>query len=99
MAAFPTIDNKLTLGSILTLMTVMIGGATVFGEVRASVNLVNGRADRLEKIVDRHETSLADLRSSLTEIKVSVARSEATLDNVRRDLSRVLAVLEKGSMR
>jgi hypothetical protein len=81
------IDKKISLGSILTIATVLIGAAISYGINSNKVENINVEQFRTVKRVESNEKNIVDL-------KISVAKIETQLDDRFDRLEEMLMDIE-----
>lgn len=74
----PSIDGRISLGNILTLVAMVGGLATVWGTTRSTVDDLQSRVKALEPKVQQLETAQAVTSSKLTTIKDGIDELKRT---------------------
>ena len=81
------IDKKISLGSLITIVTLLIGAAVSYGT----------RANKMENIEEKHNNTVKRVKineNSIVDLKIGVAKIETKLDDRFNRLEELLMEIE-----
>ncbi|WP_343314018.1 hypothetical protein AAIB41_02420 [Brucella sp. BE17] len=78
------IDMKMSLGNIITILTVVVGISVSYAVIREGVDRTKIDVTKLETRIDRLETQNGDVRDRMTRMEVTLQNMAINIDRVAR---------------
>lgn len=78
------IDMKMSLGNILTILTVIVGITLSYAVIREGVDRTKIDVTKLETRIERLETQNGDVRDRMTRMEVTLSNMAINIDRVAR---------------
>ncbi|MHC1549380.1 hypothetical protein [Phyllobacterium sp. K27] len=79
-----SIDMKMSLGNILTILTVVVGITLSYAVIREGVDRTRIDVTKLETRIERLETQNGDVRDRMTRMEVTLQNMAINIDRVAR---------------